>query len=128
MRKLLVVVALASTSSAWAQLRCLDKLLPIPRPSASHQLASGEWTPGTSETMTTADAERALRSLLFGKLLCREGEVEFKGTSVCAPVDATAPESHTCYVPANIGHFILTQDYGKNANVIFQRTKRARND
>lgn len=128
MRNLLLAVALVTSTSAWAQLRCVDKLLPIPRPSGLHQLATGEWTPGSSEFLTTADAERALRSLLFGKLLCRETEIEFKGTTVCLPVDATAPESHSCYVPSNIGFFILTQDYAKNANVIFQRQKRARND
>lgn len=116
------------SSSALAQLRCIDKLLPIPRPSASHQLASGEWSPLPGDVMTIEAAEQALKSLVFTKLLCRETEIEFAVRPICATLDPSAPDSHTCFAPSSLGHFIITQDTAKNANLIFHRVKRQRRD
>ena len=123
MGKFLIALSFALPLSAFAQLRCVDKLLPIPRPSASHQLADNEWRPGT-EVMLPEDAQRAVNSLVFGKLLCRDNEIEFTTLPTCAPIDATMPGSNTCYYSSNLGYFIITQDTAKNANFIFHKVKR----
>jgi hypothetical protein len=128
MRIFLLIAMIVSASSAFAQLRCVDKLLPIPRPSASHQLASGEWTPAPGDVMTIESAEQALKSLVFTKLLCRENEIEFPVRPICTTLDATSPDSHVCFAPSSLGHFIITQDTGKNANLIFHKMKRQRRD
>lgn len=128
MRIFLLIAMLILSSSALAQLRCIDKLLPIPRPSASHQLASGEWSPGPGDVMTIEAAEQALKALVFTKLLCRETEIEFTVRPFCTTLDSTAPDSHACFAPSSLGHFIITQDTAKNANLIFHRVKRQRRD
>lgn len=128
MRVFLLIAMFLSASSAFAQLRCIDKLLPIPRPSASHQLASGEWIPTPGDVMTIEGAEQALNSLVFTKLLCRENEIEFVVRPICTTLDPSMPDSHTCYAPSNLGHFIITQDTAKNANLIFHKMKRQRRD
>lgn len=117
---------LLGTSSAWAQLRCVDKLLPIPRPSASHQLAVGEWTPAPGDFLTIESAENALKALVFTKLLCRETEIEFTTRPICSAIDQTIPDSLTCYASSSIGHFVITQDTAKNANIIFHKQRRNR--
>jgi hypothetical protein len=128
MRVFLLIAMFLSASSAFAQLRCVDKLLPIPRPSASHQLASGEWTPAPGDVLTIEGAEQALKSLVFTKLLCRENEIEFAVRPICTTLDPTAPDSHTCFAPSSLGHFIITQDNAKNANLIFHKMRRQRRD
>lgn len=122
--KLLAMIALFITSSAFAQLRCLDKLLPAGRPSAAHQLLASEWLPPDNVTLDSALASKALSSLVFGKLLCREGEVEFDRTPICLAIDESHPENVTCSCNSNIGYFIVTTDTASNANVIFHRAPR----
>lgn len=76
--------------------------------------------------MTPDDATRAVMTLAFSKLLCRETEIEFPQIATCAPVDVNIPGSNTCYINSSLGYFIITQDSAKNANIIFNKTKRAR--
>ncbi len=126
MVKLLALLTFILSSSAFAQLRCVDKLLPIPRPSAAHQVTAAEWRAGPTDVMLPEDAQRAVNSLVFAKLLCRETEIEFPSLATCAQVDVTIPGSNTCYFSSTLGYFIVTQDSAKNANIIFHKVKRIR--
>jgi len=124
MKKIFVLVASLVSLSAFAQMRCVDKLLPIPRPSAGHQLASTEWVPGAGVGMSPEEAQRAVNALVFGKLLCRNQEIEFPIPPSCGQVDATIPDSLVCYASSNLGHFVLTKDSAKNVQIIFNKAKR----
>lgn len=123
MKILVVAFFCLISSSAFAQLRCLDKLLPLPRFSAPHQLSAGEWKPGTGPTIDYEDARRAINSLLFGKLLCRDDEIEQYTNGNCFEPDPFYPDLITCYHYTNVGFFIVTQDSQKNANIIFHRVR-----
>lgn len=112
--------------SSWAQLRCIDKLLPIPRPSAPHQLSQGEWRSGTGERISTEDAYRAVFDLVFAKFLCRENEIAINPTAICSEPDPTIPELSSCYINSSLGYFVITQDTAKNVNFIFHRVRRTR--
>jgi len=125
MRILFFIASLLVSTSTFAQLRCADKLIPVPTPSAHHQLTSAEWTPG-SDVITDVDVLRALNSFVFGKLLCRTSEIEFPTMPTCAQVDATIPESLVCYASSNLGHFVISQDAGKNLHIVFHKVKRPR--
>lgn len=122
--KFLVLLTLLISSSARAQLRCLDKLLPAGRASASHQLTQAEWRPAGPGPLTIADSSRALSALVFGKLLCREGEIEFERSVSCVAIDETKPEWVTCLANSSLGHFVLTSDLNQDANVIFHKAPR----
>ncbi|MBY0516727.1 MAG: hypothetical protein K2P81_07460 [Bacteriovoracaceae bacterium] len=124
MKKFLFFFILAATNSAFAQLRCIDKLLPIPRPSAAHQVTAAEWRAGQEDVMGPDEAKRAVSTLVFSKLLCRSNEIDFPAAPTCGPVDVTIPGSNTCYYYSTLGYFIITQDSEKNANIIFNKTKR----
>lgn len=100
--------------------------MPVPRPSTSHYLLSTEWTPSQTDVITEVDAARALNSFVFGKLLCRTTEIEFVTAPTCAQVDPTATESLVCYAHSSLGHFIISQDSGKNLQILFQKMKRGR--
>ncbi len=125
MRILFFIASLLVSTSTFAQLRCADKLIPLPLPSAHHQLSTAEWTPG-SDIITDVDAQRALNSFVFGKLLCRSNEIEFPTMPTCSQVDATIPESLVCYANSNLGHFIISQDAAKNLHIVFHKVKRPR--
>jgi hypothetical protein len=124
MKKVLFLFILAATNTAFAQLRCIDKLLPIPRPSAAHQMMAAEWGAGQEDVMGPDEAKQAVSALVFSKLLCRTSEIEFPAVATCGPVDVTIPGSNTCYYFSTLGYFIITQDSEKNANIIFNKIKR----
>lgn len=128
MRLLLLLSTLLVSSTAFAQLRCMDKLLPAPIPSASHLLTRAEWTPTPGNpTLGVDEASRAVKSLVFGKLLCRQNEIELTIAPSCLPLDPTIPELSTaCYVPTSLGYFVLTLDNGTNMNLVFHRVKAPR--
>ena len=126
MKKIFVILASLVSLSSFAQMRCVDKLLPVPRPSAGHQLTNTEWTPGAGVGMTVEEAQRAINALVFGKLLCRNQEIEFATAPTCGMVDATIPDSLVCYSSSNLGHFVLTKDSAKNVQIIFNKAKRRR--
>jgi hypothetical protein len=121
--KIILFLLALSPLSALAQLRCVDKLLPLPRLSAAHQLGNGEWRPGATPLMTKDDAYRALRTLLFAKLLCEPNEIELYATGDCVVPDPYYPELVTCYAYSTLGYFIISQDTQKNANFIFHRVR-----
>jgi len=123
MKKFVLLLAMTVASPAFAQLRCIDKLLPIARPSAGHYLTSGEWVPG-GDQLTMETAARALNSFLFGKLLCRETEIEVPTMPSCGTVDATLPQSWSCFAQSSLGQFILVQDNDKNVQIVFIRARR----
>jgi len=127
MRILFFILGLVVSGQTFAQLRCVDKLIPVPLPSAHHQLTSAEWTPGT-DIITDVDALRAMNSFVFGKLLCRTSEIEFPTMPTCGQVDATIPESLVCYVSSNLGHFVISQDAAKNLHIVFHKVKRPRRE
>lgn len=116
------------SSTTYAQSRCLDKLLPAPLPSAAHFLSRAEWSPAPGQpSLGAAEAARAVQSLIFGKLLCRQAEIEITVTPSCLPLDPTVPEFSTaCYVPTSLGYFVLTLDSGVNMNLVFHRVKTRR--
>ncbi len=123
MKILFVAIISILSTSAWAQLRCVDKLLPLPRFSAPHQLSSGEWRPGTEPTLVYEAAQRAINSLLYEKLLCRDDEIEQYTNGACFELDPFYPDLVTCYHYTNVGYFVVTQDSQKNANIIFHRVR-----
>ena len=126
MRIIFFIATLLMSSTSFAQLRCVDKLIPVPRPSVAHYLLSTEWTGGQTDVITDGDAARAMNSFIFGKLLCRTTEIEFATAPTCAQIDATIPDSLVCYVNSNLGHFIISQDSGKNLHIVFHKVKRPR--
>ena len=109
---------------AWAQLRCLDKLLPLPRTSAPHQLSTGEWRPGTVDELNPEAALRAVNALVFAKLLCSPEEVVTTAEASCAQLETGNPDSTVCNQPTNLGHFTVTIDTQRNANVVFHKLRR----
>ena len=121
--KLIALFLLLSSTSAFAQLRCLDKLLPSCKPSAAHQLIQSEWLQ-CSGPLSSADTSKAISGLVFGKLLCREGEIEFDRTPICLAIDDTHPDNITCSANSNVGYFIVTTDTAQNANLIFHKAPR----
>jgi len=122
--KLVALVILLFSSSAYAQLRCVDKLLPAGRPSGAHQLTKPEWTPTVVGPLTVGEASKALSALVFSKLLCREGEIEFDRSPSCLALDETHPELITCAANSSLGHFVITTDTAQNANLIFHKLPR----
>jgi hypothetical protein len=117
----LTLLALVFSVGAHAQLRCMDKLLPLPRPSAGHQLVQGEWLPQNTDALTEQDAIHAVSALLYGKLLCLEGEVSMERIAYCAPLDPASPKDVTCLLRTSLGKFYITQDFARNANLSFHR-------
>lgn len=122
--KYAAVLGLVLSFSAHAQLRCLSKLLPLPRPSSAHQLSSNEWHAGNSPLLTPEDTARALNALLFGKLLCRDSEIRFDKEPTCTSLDPQTPHSAICSAVSDLGLFVVTRDSAQNANIIFQRAPR----
>lgn len=122
--RLLIMLAMLLSGSAFAQLRCVDKLITQGWVSGTHQLLQAEWRPTGPGTITTADATRIVNALLFGKLLCRENEITIDGQSHCLAIDANKPELITCQSNSSAGHFIVTTDTQQNASVIFHRAPR----
>ncbi len=122
--KYIAVLGLLLVGHAQAQLRCLSKLLPLPRPSSSHILTTAEWRPGTNASLMPEDAARALNSFLFGKLLCRGEEIRFEKEPVCAVLDPQTPDMVICSAVSDLGSFIVTRDSGQNVNIIFQKAPR----
>jgi len=123
MKIFFIAMIFLMSSPLWAQRRCVDKLLPLPRLSAPHQLSSGEWRPGAEPALVYEAAKRAINSLLFEKLLCTDDEIEQYTNGGCFEVDPFYPELITCYHYTNVGYFIVTQDSQKNANIIFHRVR-----
>jgi hypothetical protein len=124
MKKFVLLAVLAFATPAFAQLRCIDKLLPVARPSASHYLTSSEWVPNPGDQLTAEGATRGLNAFIFGKLLCRETEIEIPTPASCGTIDATQPSSMTCYAQSSLGNFVLVQDNDKNLQIIFTKIRR----
>ena len=123
MRTFLFIAAFVASDACFAQIRCVDKLLPLPRPSAAHQLSKAEWATAQEQSLGPAEAMKGLHALVFGKFLCRQHEVEL-GIPTCLPMDPTVPEVSTvCYVPSNLGYFSLTLDSAINLNLVFHKIK-----
>jgi hypothetical protein len=123
MRPLLASLFLFGAVSTYAQeIRCIDKILPFPRPSAVHQLSKNDWTP-SQEKLAPAEARIALESLLFGKLLCRSQEIEIKSEALCKDLIEAVATTSTCIIVTSLGNFTINKDYQNNANFIFIKDK-----
>ena len=125
MRSIFVLAFLVN--SAFASMKCIDRLLPLPRHSAVHQLSTGEWARNQLDGIHELDANeatRAFNSLVYGKLFCEKSEIRQTSESSCVQLDSTQSETLSCYITTNLGFFIINRDYQNNANIIFQRYRR----
>ena len=118
------IFALLVTNSFAQEIRCLDKLLPFPRPSANHQLSKIDWTP-SQEKLGPQEAKLALESLLYGKLFCSVKEIEIKSEAICHELLEGVGTTSVCVVSTNLGNFIVNKDYQNNANFTFLKDKNA---
>jgi hypothetical protein len=110
--------------SAFAQeITCLDRLLPFSRFSGHHTIAKEEWYDG-KDALDIESAASAVTFLANSKLLCRPNEVVIKIEPVCGPMIADLPQSNTCFVFTNLGHFLIIRDNGRNTNIIFTKDKK----
>jgi hypothetical protein len=124
MKKSLVLLTLIISFSGLAQeMTCLDKLLPFNRHSGLHQVTKDEWTDG-KENFDAESVRAALTFLTNSKLLCKTGEVGIRMQPECSNIITDIPQSLTCFVYTNVGHFTVTRDSVRNLNFIFTRDRR----
>jgi hypothetical protein len=119
--KLAWFLLLLSSVSYAQEILCIDRLLPIPRPSATHQLAYNDWT-GAPGALNSDSAKLALEALVFEKLFCESSDIEFSTTVNCQQLDPNRITSTTCYSASSLGQFVLTKDGAQNVNIIFHRS------
>lgn len=119
--KYVACLAIFFCLNAQAQLRCLDKLVPLARPSGTHQLVANEWQPQNAGVLNEIDAHRATVFLVHSKLLCQANEIQLDANAYCSLIDANHPNLVTCSLQSNVGYFTLTQDWAKNANFVFTK-------
>ena len=123
MRFILVLVMITINFASAQEVRCIDRLLPMPRPSATHQLSSNDWT-GNNTTLNSEDARNALRALVFDRYFCNAEEIEIENNINCQQMDLNQNSSMTCYLTTSLGQFVLTKDSVQNVNIIFHRGRR----
>lgn len=122
--KFLAALVVLISSSAFAQLRCVDKLVQTGAISASHQLSQAEWNPTVTGPLIVSEATRALSVLVFSKLLCKKEEIEIEAIVNCVAIDATRPEHVTCSAYSTLGQFIISTDYSQNVSITFHKAPR----
>lgn len=118
-----LITLLISLSSLAQEMTCIDKLLPFNRHSGLHQLTKDEWT-DVRETFDIESVRVAVTFLTNSKLLCKSGEVVIRLQPVCTTTLPDLPQSLSCFVFTNLGHFTLTRDPARNVNFIFTRDRR----
>lgn len=110
--------------SGFAQeMSCLDKLLPYSRFSGLHSVTKDEWYDG-KDALDPESAKNVVTFLVNSKLLCRAGEFVIKLEPTCAYLLPDIPQSNSCFVYTNFGHFLVNRDNGRNVNLIFTKDKR----
>ena len=122
--KFMVALCILLSGTAFAQLRCIDKLLPTGKTSVAYQLLQTEWRPTNPGPISNPDVARSLNTLVFSKLLCRADEIEFDLSISCLPLDSHKPEWVVCQNNSSLGHFVLTSDLSQNMNIIFHKAPR----
>lgn len=110
------------STAGFAQVTCLDKLLPSSRYSGLHHMTRDEWNDG-KDVLDAESARAALTFLTNSKLLCGPKDVVIKVEAECTSVIKDIPQSNTCFVFTNLGYFILSRDTGRNVNFIFTKDK-----
>lgn len=126
--KIAAVVLLFFSINTYAQsISCLSKLLPYNRFSGTHILLKQEWT-DNKETLDAETAINSLKYLLSNKLYCTENEVVTTVEPVCDLLIKDMPQSNTCFLSTNLGHFHITRDSAKNINFVFTKDKSSTDD
>lgn len=119
----ILFVLLVFQLSAYAQqMTCLDKLLPYNRFSGVHFIAREEWHDG-KDVLDAEGAKHALAYLINSKLLCKSNEVVIKIQPECQTIIADLPQSQTCFLFTNVGHFTISKDTARNVGLIFSKDR-----
>ena len=116
------ILFLLFSTAGFAQVTCLDKLLPASRYSGLHHVTRDEWQDG-KEVLDIEGARAALHFLTNSKLLCNPKDVVIKVEPECTSIIKDIPQSNTCFIFTNVGYFVLNRDSGRNLNYIFTKDK-----
>lgn len=125
MKAWVAILVLVSSTAFAQEMTCLDKLLPFNRHSGVHQITKDQCSVCT-DTLDSAGARIALKSLVVSRLFCRESDLVLMMEPMCEVISADIPDSNTCYVKTNLGHFFITKDRARNFNFIFSKNARRR--